>query len=161
MRRFIITCVITVVLGVGVYLVVDFIGKNNGEDVPVNEEIEETMQIDVYQNKITMEELMDIAIDAETLVVFVGNQEDEATINVGTVLSSIPEIETFPFYYLEKEELDASLYQSLLISYPELENYINFTPVILVFKNNILFGGLPGEVEKRNVIQFFEYAELM
>ena len=101
MRRFIITCVITVVLGVGVYLVVDFIGKNNGEDVPVNEEIEETMQIDVYQNKITMEELMDIAIDAETLVVFVGNQEDEATINVGTVLSSIPEIETFPFYYLE------------------------------------------------------------
>ena len=161
MRRFIITCVITVVLGVGVYLVVDFIGKNNGEDVPVNEEIEETMQIDVYQNKITMEELIDIAIDAETLVVFVGNQEDEATINVGTVLSSIPEIETFPFYYLEKEELDASLYQSLLISYPELENYINFTPVILVFKNNILFGGLPGEVEKRNVIQFFEYAELM
>ena len=161
MTRFIITCVITVVLGVGVYLVVDFIGKNNGEDVPVNEEIEETMQIDVYQNKITMEELMDIAIDAETLVVFVGNQEDEATINVGTVLSSIPEIETFPFYYLEKEELDASLYQSLLISYPELENYINFTPVILVFKNNILFGGLPGEVEKRNVIQFFEYAELM
>ena len=40
MRRFIIACVITVVLGVGVYLVVDFIGKNSGEDVPVNEEME-------------------------------------------------------------------------------------------------------------------------
>ena len=160
MRRLLIACVITIVLGVGIYLVGDLIIKNK-EDEPVAEKTEETVQIDVYQNKITTEELIDTIKDKETIVVFLGSQEDEATINVGKTLGSIKEIESFSLYYLEKKELDDLMYQSLLNNYPDLTNYLNFTPVILVFKESTLVGGLPGEVEKKNIIQFFNYVELM
>ena len=160
MRRLLIACVITIVLGVGIYLVGDLIIKNK-EDEPVAEKTEETVQIDVYQNKITTEELIDTIKDKETIVVFLGSQEDEATINVGKTLGSIKEIESFSLYYLEKKELDDLTYQSLLNNYPDLTNYLNFTPVILVFKESTLVGGLPGEVEKKNIIQFFNYVELM
>ena len=52
-------------------------------------------------------------------------------------------------------------YQNLLASYPELNNYMNFTPVILVFRNKEFIGGLPGEVEKKNLIHFLEYTEVI
>ena len=66
-------------------------------------------------------------------------------------------------YYLERQD-DISLslsYQNLLASYPELNNYMNFTPVILVFRNKEFIGGLPGEVEKKNLIHFLEYTEVI
>ena len=161
MKRLFIAFLITLVLGAGIYLFTTLIG-NKKEDSPVkNEEITYEFD-DSYSQEATIDTLSENINNEEDVIVLIGKKEEEPTKKVSTLLGDL-EMQNINIYYLERQD-DISLslsYQNLLASYPELNNYMNFTPVILVFRNKEFIGGLPGEVEKKNLIHFLEYTEVI
>lgn len=161
MKRLFIAFLITLVLGAGIYLFTTLIG-NKKENSPVkNEEITYEFD-DSYSQEATIDTLSENINNEEDVIVLIGKKEEEPTKKVSTLLGDL-EMQNINIYYLERQD-DISLslsYQNLLASYPELNNYMNFTPVILVFRNKEFIGGLPGEVEKKNLIQFLEYTEVI
>ena len=166
MRRLIIAFVITIVLGVGIYCLTTFIFKDK-EEVTVNKEeenSEETYDFNIsYGTKISLEEMGETISNNEEVIILIGNEEEDTTKKVSSILGNVENIDSLNVYYLEKEEMvsNETLYQSLFTTYPELSNYLNFTPVILVFKDNTLIGGLPGGVEEKNIVNFLEYTEVL
>ena len=163
MRRLIIAFIITIVLGVGIYFLTTlFTGQE--EDIPTNKEKAEEKEEYAVSNwqKITIEDLKEKLEAKEEIVLFIGKTEDENTKKVSTNLGNIDNIDSLNVYYLEKtEEMNEdTLYQNFLTTYPDLSNYMNFTPVILVFRENVLIGGLPGGVEEKNLINFLKYTEV-
>ena len=164
MKRLFVAFFITITIGLSIYLLSTIFHKE-GEEKNSNEEIiENTYEFDIsYANTIKLESLLDTINNNEKTVILIGNKEESETKKVSSLLGNIDGIESLNIYYMEKEEswLDSSSYQDLLINYPELSNYISFTPVLLVFKQNTFVGGLPGEVEERNITQFFKYTEIM
>lgn len=165
MRRLIIAFVITIVLGVGIYCLTTFIFKDR-EEVAVNKEenVKEIYKFDIsYGTKISLKEMEEAISNNEETVIFIGNEEEDATKKVSSILGKLENIDSLNIYYLEREEMvsNENLYQSLFTTYPELSNYMNFTPVILVFKDNTLIGGLPGGVEEKNIVNFLEYTEVL
>ena len=164
MRRLLIVCIITICLGGCIYFVTTLFTKEERANETSNEEeVEETYEFDIYYGtKISFEEIELEIVKNEEVIILIGAEEEEATKKVSSILGNIEDIESHNVYYLEKSEMtDEEIYQNLLNNYPNLSNYINFTPVILVFKNNELIGGLPGEVEERNIKAFLEYAEVI
>lgn len=161
MKRLFIAFLITLVLGAGIYLFTTLIG-NKKENSPVkNEEITYEFD-DSYSQEATIDTLSENINNEENIIVLIGKKEEEPTKKVSTLLGDL-EMQNINIYYLERQD-DISLslsYQNLLASYPELNNYMNFTPVILVFRNKEFIGGLPGEVEKKNLIHFLEYTEVI
>ena len=161
MKRLFIAFLITLVLGAGIYLFTTLIG-NKKENSPVkNEEITYEFD-DSYSQEATLDTLSENINNEEDVIVLIGKKEEEPTKKVSTLLGDL-EMQNINIYYLERQD-DISLslsYQNLLASYPELNNYMNFTPVILVFRNKEFIGGLPGEVEKKNLIHFLEYTEVI
>ena len=161
MKRLFIAFLITLVLGAGIYLFTTLIG-NKKENSPVkNEEITYEFD-DSYSQEATIDSLSENINNEEDVIVLIGKKEEEPTKKVSTLLGDL-EMQNINIYYLERQD-DISLslsYQNLLASYPELNNYMNFTPVILVFRNKEFIGGLPGEVEKKNLIHFLEYTEVI
>ncbi len=161
MKRLFIAFLITLVLGAGIYLFTTLIG-NKKENSPVkNEEITYEFD-DSYSQEATIDTLSENINNEEDVIVLIGKKEEEPTKKVSTLLGDL-EMQNINIYYLERQD-DISLslsYQNLLASYPELNNYMNFTPVILVFRNKEFIGGLPGEVEKKNLIHFLEYTEVI
>ena len=161
MKRLFIAFLITLVLGAGIYLFTTLI-KNKKENSPVkNEEITYEFD-DSYSQEATIDTLSENINNEEDVIVLIGKKEEEPTKKVSTLLGDL-EMQNINIYYLERQD-DISLslsYQNLLASYPELNNYMNFTPVILVFRNKEFIGGLPGEVEKKNLIHFLEYTEVI
>ena len=161
MKRLFIAFLITLVLGAGIYLFTTLIG-NKKENSPVkNEEITYEFD-DSYSQEATIDTLSENINNEEDVIVLIGKKEEEPTKKVSTLLGDL-EMQYINIYYLERQD-DISLslsYQNLLASYPELNNYMNFTPVILVFRNKEFIGGLPGEVEKKNLIHFLEYTEVI
>lgn len=161
MKRLFIAFLITLVLGAGTYLFATLIG-NKEENSPVkNEEITYEFD-DSYSQEATIDTLSENINNEEDVIVLIGKKEEEPTKKVSTLLGDL-EMQNINIYYLERQD-DISLslsYQNLLASYPELNNYMNFTPVILVFRNKEFIGGLPGEVEKKNLIHFLEYTEVI
>lgn len=161
MKRLFIAFLITLVLGAGIYLFTTLIG-NKKENSPVkNEEITYEFD-DSYSQEATIDTLSENINNEEEVIVLIGKKEEEPTKKVSTLLGDL-EMQNINIYYLERQD-DISLslsYQNLLASYPELNNYMNFTPVILVFRNKEFIGGLPGEVEKKNLIHFLEYTEVI
>ncbi len=161
MKRLFIAFLITLVLGAGIYLFTTLIG-NKKENSPVkNEEIIYEFD-DSYSQEATIDTLSENINNEEDVIVLIGKKEEEPTKKVSTLLGDL-EMQNINIYYLERQD-DISLslsYQNLLASYPELNNYMNFTPVILVFRNKEFIGGLPGEVEKKNLIHFLEYTEVI
>ena len=157
MKRLFIAFLITLVLGAGIYLFATLIG-NKKENSPVkNEEITYEFD-DSYSQEATIDTLSENINNEEDVIVLIGKKEEEPTKKVSTLLGDL-EMQNINIYYLERQD-DISLslsYQNLLASYPELNNYMNFTPVILVFRNKEFIGGLPGEVEKK----FLEYTEVI
>ena len=161
MKRLFIAFLITLVLGAGIYLFTTLIG-NKKENSPVkNEEITYEFD-DSYSQEATIDTLSENINNEEDVIVLIGKKEEEPTKKVSTLLGDL-EMQNINIYYLERQD-DISLslsYQNLLASYPELNNYMNFTPIILVFRNKEFIGGLPGEVEKKNLIHFLEYTEVI
>ena len=161
MKRLFIAFLITLVLGAGIYLFTTLIG-NKKENSPVkNEEITYEFD-DSYSETVTIDALSENINNEEDVIILIGKKEEEPTKKVSTILGEL-EMQDTNIYYLERQD-DISLslsYQNLLASYPELNNYMNFTPVILVFRNKEFIGGLPGEVEKKNLIHFLEYTEVI
>lgn len=161
MKRLFIAFLITLVLGAGIYLFTTLIG-NKKENSPVkNEEITYEFD-DSYSQEATIDTLSENINNEEDVIILIGKKEEEPTKKVSTLLGDL-EMQNINIYYLERQD-DISLslsYQNLLASYPELNNYMNFTPVILVFRNKEFIGGLPGEVEKKNLIHFLEYTEVI
>ena len=161
MKRLFIAFLITLVLGAGIYLFTTLIG-NKKENSPVkNEEITYEFD-DSYSQEATIDTLSENINNEEEVIVLIGKKEEEPTKKVSTLLGDL-EMQNINIYYLERQD-DISLslsYQNLLASYPELNNYMNFTPIILVFRNKEFIGGLPGEVEKKNLIHFLEYTEVI
>lgn len=161
MKRLFIAFLITLVLGAGIYLFTTLIG-NKKENSPVkNEEITYEFD-DSYSQEATIDTLSENINNEEDVIVLIGKKEEEPTKKVSTLLGDL-EMQNINIYYLERQD-DISLslsYQNLLASYPELNNYMNFTPVILVFRNKEFIGGLPGEVERKNLIHFLEYTEVI
>lgn len=166
MRRLIIACIITIILGVSIYCFTTFIFKDK-EEVAVNKEdknSEETYEFDIsYGTKINLEDMEEVIANNKDVVILIGNKEEDATKKVSSLLGNVENVDSLNIYYLEREEMvgKEDLYQSLFVTYPELSNYLNFTPVILVFKDNTLMGGLPGGVEAKNIINFLEYTEVL
>lgn len=161
MKRLFIAFLITLVLGAGIYLFTTLIG-NKKENSPVkNEEITYEFD-DSYSQEATIDTLSENINNEEDVIVLIGKKEEEPTKKVSTLLGDL-EMQNINIYYLERQaDISLSLsYQNLLASYPELNNYMNFTPVILVFRNKEFIGGLPGEVEKKNLIHFLEYTEVI
>ena len=161
MKRLFIAFLITLVLGAGIYLFTTLIG-NKKENSPVkNEEITYEFD-DSYSQEATIDTLSENINNEEEVIVLIGKKEEEPTKKVSTLLGDL-EMQNINIYYLERQDnISESLsYQNLLASYPELNNYMNFTPVILVFRNKEFIGGLPGEVEKKNLIHFLEYTEVI
>lgn len=161
MKRLFIAFLITLVLGAGIYLFTALIGNKKENSSVKNEEITYEFD-DSYSQEATIDTLSENINNEEDVIVLIGKKEEEPTKKVSTLLGDL-EMQNINIYYLERQD-DISLslsYQNLLASYPELNNYMNFTPVILVFRNKEFIGGLPGEVEKKNLIQFLEYTEVI
>lgn len=161
MKRLFIAFLITLVLGAGIYLFATLIGNKKENSSVKNEEITYEFD-DSYSQEATIDTLSENINNEEDVIVLIGKKEEEPTKKVSTLLGDL-EMQNINIYYLERQD-DISLslsYQNLLASYPELNNYMNFTPVILVFRNKEFIGGLPGEVEKKNLIQFLEYTEVI
>ena len=165
MKRLLITCVITIIIGLGII----FIG-NKVTDKTLESEIktpttpaEPTYDFDLsYGSEIAWDELSHIIQNQDQVVILIGEKEEDATKKVSSLLGSIENIESLNVYYLEKEqEIQEDTFNNLLTTYPDLNNYLNFTPVILVFKNNTLIGGLPGETEVKNIENFFSYTQII
>lgn len=165
MRRLLIAFIMTIILGIGIYFITTFITKNKIENEPLNQEVvEETYEFDIsYSKKITLEEILPKITSSGEVIILIGTEEEDATKKVSSMLGNIENIELHNIYYLEKDEVinNEEAYQNLFNAYPDLSRYMNFTPVILVFKNNELIGGLPGEVEERNIKAFLEYAKVI
>ena len=161
MKRLFIAFLITLVLGAGIYLFTTLIGNKKENSSVKNEEITYEFD-DSYSQEATIDTLSENINNEEDVIVLIGKKEEEPTKKVSTLLGDL-EMQNINIYYLERQD-DISLslsYQNLLASYPELNNYMNFTPVILVFRNRGFIGGLPGEVEKKNITQFLEYTEVI
>lgn len=161
MKRLFIAFLITLVLGVGIYFITTLIG-NKEETTPVIKE-EITYEFDdSYSETVTIDALSENINTEEEVIILIGKKEEDPTKKVSTILGEL-EMQDTNIYYLERQDnISESLsYQNLLASYPELNNYMNFTPVILVFRNREFIGGLPGEVEKKNITQFLEYTEVI
>ena len=161
MKRLFIAFLITLVLGAGIYLFATLIGNKKENSSVKNEEITYEFD-DSYSQEATIDTLSENINNEEDVIVLIGKKEEEPTKKVSTLLGDL-EMQNINIYYLERQD-DISLslsYQNLLASYPELNNYMNFTPVILVFRNKEFIGGLPGEVEKKNLIHFLEYTEVI
>ena len=161
MKRLFIAFLITLVLGAGIYLFTTLIGNKKENSSVKNEEITYEFD-DSYSQEATIDTLSENINNEEDVIVLIGKKEEEPTKKVSTLLGDL-EMQNINIYYLERQD-DISLslsYQNLLASYPELNNYMNFTPVILVFRNKEFIGGLPGEVEKKNLIQILEYTEVI
>ena len=161
MKRLFIAFLITLVLGAGIYLFTTLIGNKKENSSVKNEEITYEFD-DSYSQEATIDTLSENINNEEEVIVLIGKKEEEPTKKVSTLLGDL-EMQNINIYYLERQD-DISLslsYQNLLASYPELNNYMNFTPVILVFRNKEFIGGLPGEVEKKNLIHFLEYTEVI
>ena len=161
MKRLFIAFLITLVLGAGIYLFTTLIGNKKENTSVKNEKITYEFD-DSYSQEATIDTLSENINNEEDVIVLIGKKEEEPTKKVSTLLGDL-EMQNINIYYLERQD-DISLslsYQNLLASYPELNNYMNFTPVILVFRNKEFIGGLPGEVEKKNLIHFLEYTEVI
>lgn len=158
MKRFVLVFLITIVLGIGLYFV-GMLFVSHEDDYSYENEEEAELYIDIYELEISLASLMSMVEEGQTVVVFMGNKNDETTQKVGEVISGIAGIEDLNIYYLEKEENET--YQELMNEYPLVSDYIKFSPVILVFKDNDFVGGLPGEVKEKNIINFFSYTEVM
>ena len=160
MKRLFIAFLITLVLGVGIYFITTLIG-NKEETTPVIKE-EITYEFDdSYSETVTIDALSENINTEEEVIILIGKKEEDPTKKVSTILGEL-EMQDTNIYYLERHNISESLsYQNLLASYPELNNYMNFTPVILVVRNREFIGGLPGEVEKKNITQFLEYTEVI
>lgn len=161
MKRLFIAFLITLVLGVGIYFITTLIG-NKEETTPVIKE-EITYEFDdSYSENVTIDALSENINNEEEVIILIGKKEEDPTKKVSAILGEL-EMQDTNIYYLERQDnISESLsYQNLLVSYPELNNYMNFTPVILVFRSKEFIGGLPGEVEKKNLIHFLEYTEVI
>lgn len=161
MKRLFIAFLITLVLGVGIYFITTLIG-NKEETTPVIKE-EITYEFDdSYSENVTIDALSENINNEEEVIILIGKKEEDPTKKVSAILGEL-EMQDTNIYYLERQDnISESLsYQNLLASYPELNNYMNFTPVILVFRNREFIGGLPGEAEKKNITQFLEYTEVI
>lgn len=161
MKRLFIAFLITLVLGVGIYFITTLIG-NKEETTPVIKE-EITYEFDdSYSETATIDALSENINNEEEVIILIGKKEEDPTKKVSAILGEL-EMQDTNIYYLERQDnISESLsYQNLLASYPELNNYMNFTPVILVFRNREFIGGLPGEAEKKNITQFLEYTEVI
>ena len=163
MKRFFISFLVTVILGAGLYFLITSFLKNNSEEREEPNNIDENYDFDdSYSTRTTIEELESLISSNEQIIILIGKEKEEATKKVSSILGSIENIDDLNVYYLEKEDQieKTTAYQNLLTNYPELTNYLNFAPVILVFRNNTLIGGLPGEKEKKNLLNFLEYTEV-
>ena len=165
MKRFIITCLLTIIIGMSIFVIYSFLSKEKDQDESQTEQesVEENYEFDIsYAKQISTEELENILNKEGTTFIFIGRSTEDATKKVSTILRSIEKIDSLNFYYLEKDEIDnTTLYQDLPMNYPDISNYINFTPVILAFRNNQFLGGLPGEVKSKNVVNFLNYIETL
>ncbi len=163
MRRLVIVFILTIVVGVGIYLISTMIFNQEEKKVLEEKETEPILFDDSYSKEITIDHFEEEIKNNEQMIIFIGRKEEEATKKVSNVLKKVENIDELNVYYLEKEEKinEQPSYQNLLSTYKELSNYMNFTPVILVFKNNTFIGGLPGEVEEKNLLQFLEYTEVI
>ena len=163
MKRFFISFLVTVILGAGLYFLITSFLKNNSEEREEPNNIEENYDFDdSYSTRTTIEELESLISSNEQIIILIGKEKEEATKKVSSILGSIENIDDLNVYYLEKEDQieKTTAYQNLLTNYPELSNYLNCAPVILVFRNNTLIGGLPGEIEEKNLLNFLEYTEV-
>ena len=163
MRRLVIVFILTIVVGVGIYLISTMIFNQEEKKVLEEKETEPILFDDSYSKEITIDHFEEEIKNNEQMIIFIGRKEEEATKKVSNVLKKVENIDELNVYYLEKEEKinEQPSYQNLLSTYKELSNYMNFTPVILVFKNNTFIGGLPVEVEEKNLLQFLEYTEVI
>ena len=163
MRRLVIVFILTIVVGVGIYLISTMIFNQEEKKVLEEKETEPILFDDSYSKEITIDHFEEEIKNNEQMIIFIGRKEEEATKKVSNVLKKVENIDELNVYYLEKEEKinEQPSYKNLLSTYKELSNYMNFTPVILVFKNNTFIGGLPGEVEEKNLLQFLEYTEVI
>lgn len=164
MKRLLIAFLITIALGLIIYFVTNTLFKDsnnhNNESKMKEEQIKYNFDMS-YGIEITIEEMKDIIKNNSKTIILIGKKNEKPTKKVSTILGEIPNIENSNIYYLEKADTlnNNKSYQELLTTYPELSNYLNFAPVILAFKSNSLIGGLPGEVEEKNIISFLEYTE--
>lgn len=166
MKRLLLTSLITIVIGIVIFITYElfFIKENVETSETEQQNIEQIYEFDIsYAKKVAIEELKNIIEEEETILIFIGKEEEEATKKISTILSDLKDVYKFNLYYLEKESgIEKTLaYQDLLTSYPDITNYINFTPVILAFKNNQFIAGIPGGVEQKNIVSFLEYIETL
>lgn len=161
MKRLSIAFLVTLVLGVGIYFITTLTEKKDETSPVIKEEITYEFD-DSYSQETTIDTLSENINNEEKVIVLIGKKQEDSTKKVSSIVGEL-NIRDTNIYYLERQnDMSKSLsYQNLLASYPELSNYMNFTPVILVFQNKEFIGGLPGEVEKKNIMQFLEYTEII
>ena len=162
MKRLFIAFGITLIIGLLIFLVSTFFKPKDTkleEEDPVIEE--KTYEFDIsYAEEIALEEASSKIEENEKVLILLGKKDEDATKKVSSLLKDV-EIKEATIYYIEKEEENEEVYQSLMNTYPNLSNYLNFAPVILVFKDNELLGGLPSEVEEKNLLNFLEYTKVI
>ena len=165
MKRLGIVFIATLVIGTGIYLVVSFLTDKKEEDTTpsVSEPKEITYEFNFdYGTTIQFDELASTVKENSEAIILIGSEKEEATKKVSSLLGNIENISNEKVYYIEREDSSyESAYQELISLYPELSSYLNFTPVLLVFKDNTFVGGLPGEVEEKNITNFLEYTEVL
>lgn len=163
MKRLLISFSVTITIGLMIYFSLALIKENDSEvkEDTIKQE-EKNYEFDIsYGEEININSMASTISEHENVIILLGEREKDATKKVSSLLGKVEKIDTIPIYYIEKENSNKTIYQNLINKYPTLSNYINFTPVILVFKNNELIGGLPGEVEEKNILNFLKYTEII
>lgn len=160
MKRLVMAFIITILIGLALYFIISLLVSEPVTNDSKTSEKEVTYEFDdSYSKEITVSNLETEIQSGDEIVVLIGQKQEDATKKVSSILGHIEGIESLNVYYLEKD--DQTNYQNLLDHYPLLSNYLNFTPVILVFRDQTLIGGLPGEVEQKNLTAFFNYTSVL
>lgn len=160
MRRLILIIALTLVIGIATYIGLDIFTKEKEENVKTTEITYEFD--DSYMEPISTTNIMN-KLENEDLILFIGQKTEEETARVTTILKEYASKIDIPIYYLEKysDINNDESYQEFLQTYPALNNYVNFTPVILVFQKQNFIAGLPGGIAKKNLENFLKYTNLL
>jgi len=153
MKRFLISLIITLALGSVIIFLINYDKDDND-----SEELRFVFDIN-YANVVEAKDLRELVKKEETILM-IGDKNQNSTAKMSAFLKDVASDYKLNIYYLEKDGIDLETFNTWVNSISNLNNYSGFSPVLLVFKNNELISGYPGDAEYRNLYSFLKYCEV-
>lgn len=153
MKRFLSSLIVTLILGSIILISLNYFKKDNEEN-----ELGYIFDMS-YATTIEATNLQEL-IKNEEIILMIGNKNQNSTAKMSAFLKDVASDYNLKIYYLEKDGIDLDIYNTWANSIPNLNEFSGFSPVLLVFKNNALINGYPGDAEYRNLLSFLKYCEV-